>query len=64
MPEKIMDFVRLYMEKKVEISALRRKEEYGISLPSIKEGILNAICHRDYSITGADNKRESLLMNN
>lgn len=56
MPEKIMDFVRLYMEKKVEISALRRKEDYDIPLPAIREGILNAICHRDYSITGADNK--------
>ena len=56
MPEKIMDFVRLYMEKRVEISALRRKEDYDIPLPAIREGILNAICHRDYSLTGADNK--------
>jgi len=56
MPEKIMDFVQLYMEKKIEISALRRKEEYDIPLPAIREGILNAICHRDYSITGSDNK--------
>jgi len=42
-----MDFVRLYMEKKIEISALRRKEDYDIPLPAIREGILNAICHRD-----------------
>ena len=56
MPEKVMDFVRLYMEKKIEISGLRRKENYDIPLPAIREGILNAICHRDYSITGADNK--------
>ena len=56
MPEKIMDFVRLYMEKKIEISALRRKEDYDIPINAIREGILNAICHRDYSITGADNK--------
>jgi ATP-dependent DNA helicase RecG len=56
MPEKIMDFVRLYMERKVEISALRRKEDYDIPILAIREGILNAICHRDYSITGADNK--------
>ena len=56
MPEKIMDFVRLYMEKKMEISALQRKEDYDIPLPAIREGILNAICHRDYSLTGADNK--------
>jgi len=55
MPEKIMDFVQLYMERKIEISALRRKEDYDIPLPAIREGILNAICHRDYSITGADN---------
>ncbi|PXF56298.1 MAG: hypothetical protein C4B58_13980 [Deltaproteobacteria bacterium] len=56
MPEKIVDFVRLYMERKIEISTLRRKENYDIPLPAIREGILNAICHRDYSITGADNK--------
>ena len=56
MPEKIMDFVQLYMERKIEISALRRKEDYNIPLPAIREGILNAICHRDYSITGSDNK--------
>ena len=56
MPEKVMDFVRLYMEKRIEISALRRKEDYDIPLPAIREGILNAICHRDYSITGSDNK--------
>ncbi len=56
MPERIMDFVQLYMEKKVEISALRRKEKYDIPLPAIREGILNAICHRDYSVTGSDNK--------
>jgi predicted HTH transcriptional regulator len=56
MPEKVMDFVRLYMERKIEISALRRKEDYDIPLTAIREGILNAICHRDYSITGADNK--------
>ena len=56
MPEKVMDFVRLYMERKVEISGLRRKEDYDIPLPAIREGILNAICHRDYSITGSDNK--------
>lgn len=56
MPEKIMDFVRLYMERKIEISALRRKEEYDVPLPAIREGILNAICHRNYSIAGSDNK--------
>ncbi|MBW2664237.1 MAG: hypothetical protein JRD93_20235, partial [Deltaproteobacteria bacterium] len=56
MPEKIMDFVRLYMERKVDISSLHRKEEYDIPVLAIREGVLNAICHRDYSITGADNK--------
>jgi predicted HTH transcriptional regulator len=56
MPEKIMDFVRLYVERRIEISALRRKEDYDIPLPAIREGILNAICHRDYSVTGSDNK--------
>jgi predicted HTH transcriptional regulator len=34
MPEKIMDFVQLYMERKIEISALRKKEDYEL----IKQG--------------------------
>ena len=56
MPEKVMDFVRLYTEKKIKISDLQREETYDIPLLAIREGILNAICHRDYSITGSDNK--------
>jgi ATP-dependent DNA helicase RecG len=56
MPEKILDFVRLYMERKIEISDLRRREEYDIPLSAIREVILNAICHRDYSLVGSNNK--------
>ena len=58
MPQKAMDFASIYMEKKIKISALKRKEQYDIPLVAIREGILNAICHRDYSITGAENKMD------
>ena len=61
MPEKILDFVRLYMERKIEITNLRRKEEYDIPLTAIREAVLNAICHRDYSLTGSDNKLDIFL---
>ena len=55
MPEKIMGFARLYLEKRAEISELRRTEVYSIPLVAVREAILNAICHRNYSIAGAQN---------
>ena len=53
MPNGIMDFVRLYLEINMQIQGLRRKEEYDIPLSVLREGIINAICHRDYSLTGS-----------
>jgi predicted HTH transcriptional regulator len=56
MPQVVMDFLKLYLEKNIFIEGLRRKETYDLPLASLREAIINAICHRDYSITGAQNK--------
>jgi len=56
MPQMVMDFLKLYLEKNIIIDGLRRKETYDLPIASLREAIINAICHRDYSITGAQNK--------
>jgi len=55
-PQRVMDLILLYLERNVSIDGLRRKEGYDIPIEVIRETIVNAICHRDYSITGAYNK--------
>lgn len=32
---------------------LRRKDEYQYPIEALREGIVNAVCHRDYTITGS-----------
>lgn len=56
MPQMVMDFLKLYLEKNIFIEGLRRKETYDLPISSLREAIINAICHRDYSITGSQNK--------
>lgn len=56
LPEKVMEFVRLYLVKTIKITGLKRKETYPIPISALREAVVNAICHRDYSIAGAYNK--------
>jgi len=51
-----MDFVLIYLGKNIRIDGLQRKEAHDIPVSSLRETIINAICHRDYSITGSQNK--------
>jgi ATP-dependent DNA helicase RecG len=56
MPDKITELSLLYLAKGIQIDGLRRKETYDIPIFALREAILNAICHRDYSIAGASCK--------
>jgi len=44
---------KLFVRKRIEINELTRKEEYVIQMSSIRELLINAICHRDYSRQGS-----------
>ncbi len=58
MPEAVLDGVGSYLGNDVEIAGLRRKEDMEIPVLALREAIVNAICHRDYSMKGAVNKIE------
>jgi ATP-dependent DNA helicase RecG len=57
-PEAVLDGVGSYLGNEVEITGLRRKEDMEIPVLALREAIVNAICHRDYSMQGAVNKIE------
>jgi len=47
--ENIMAFLKNHLNLKAEIKGLQREERYEIPLVAIREVILNAIIHRDYT---------------
>ncbi len=47
-------FVKLTMPQDHSlVGDIRRKDEYLFPVEAIREGIVNAVCHRDYTISGA-----------
>jgi ATP-dependent DNA helicase RecG len=51
-----MNFARQYIAKNGKIIELQRIDQYEIPLPAIREALINAVVHRDYSIKGSDIK--------
>ena len=49
-------FAMMYIEKSGKISGIKRYDEYLIPLEALREAVINAVVHRDYSITGSDIK--------
>lgn len=47
--ENVMIFLKNHLDLKAEIKGLQREERYEIPLVAIREAILNAIIHRDYT---------------
>jgi ATP-dependent DNA helicase RecG len=54
--EETMKFAMTYIAKSGKIEGLQRIDRYEVPLEAIREAIVNAIVHRDYSISGADIK--------
>jgi ATP-dependent DNA helicase RecG len=51
-----MNFARQYIAKNGKIQELQRIDQYEIPLPAIREALMNAVVHRDYSLRGSDIK--------
>ncbi|MGB4752026.1 MAG: RNA-binding domain-containing protein [Fervidobacterium sp.] len=54
--EECENFLLTHLEKSGRIEGFRRYDEYVIPLEVLREVILNAVVHRDYSIRGSDVK--------
>lgn len=54
--EETMKFAMTHIAKSGKIEGLQRIDRYEVPLEAIREAIVNAIVHRDYSISGADIK--------
>ena len=51
-----MKFAMIYIAKAGIVKGLQRIDTYEIPLEAIREALVNAVVHRDYSISGADIK--------
>ncbi len=52
----ITNEIKQHFWTNIEINSIIRKEFLEVPELSIREAIINSICHRDYSITGSSNK--------
>jgi ATP-dependent DNA helicase RecG len=55
-PEAVMKFVMRNIAKSSEIGLVYRENRWEYPLNAIREAVINAVIHRDYSITGSDIK--------
>ncbi|MFQ6123373.1 MAG: ATP-binding protein [Candidatus Heimdallarchaeota archaeon] len=54
--EEVIAFFRRNVRRGAKREGVYRKEEYEYPLGAVREAVVNAICHRDYSRRGADIK--------
>lgn len=51
-----MKFAELYIARSGKIEGLQRKDRDEVPLEAVREALVNAVVHRDYSISGSDIK--------
>lgn len=51
-----MKFAMVYIAKSGRIEVLQRIDTYKVPLAAVRESLVNAVVHRDYSISGSDIK--------
>lgn len=54
--ENVENFIKNYISLSSEIKGLQREDHYEIPLEAIRESLINAVVHRDYSNYGRDIK--------
>jgi predicted HTH transcriptional regulator len=51
--EETMNFLKNNIELGGRIEGIHRKDSYAIPIEALREAVINAVVHRDYSISGA-----------
>ncbi|MEA1968667.1 MAG: ATP-binding protein [Thermodesulfobacteriota bacterium] len=54
--ENVINFAKIYIPKAGKIVGIQRVDRFAIPLEAVREAIVNAVVHRDYSISGSDIK--------
>ena len=52
--EQAMEFVKRAIDIEAWLEGARRVERWDYPLPAIRESVVNAVVHRDYTIIGTD----------
>jgi len=55
-PEAVMNFIMRNIAKSSKVGLVYRENRWEYPLTAIREAVINAVIHRDYSITGSDIK--------
>jgi len=54
--ENAMNFARTHIALSGQLNGIQRVDRYAVPIEAIREAIINAVVHRDYSISGSDIK--------